>query len=390
MPCSRLLSPVLPLLLVFGSPALAQDLACEGAAGTLAASKHAQALQEGAPRSVSVRALKPGQHASWIPEVRAQRGLAPDGRYDQELEQAVAQYQAQLGFTPTGALDRATLMNLLPLSARYQARVAEHAAAQCRRVNLELARANPERFIEVNLASQVLTAYQRDAEGVASPVLVSRVIAGAVGTRTPLVDFSLWGLKFNPGWTPTPNILSRNIVKGGAVNRRWLASHNMRITNAQGQSVPVGEVTSRNWRQFRYSEPAGPGAALGAWKFETTSTQNIYLHDTPEKPKFERNERLASSGCVRVQDIEALARWAFDATVEGSTQDRLFGQLSASGKNVIKKLPAPIPVYLTYRLVDIGEEGQAVFYPDSYGQLPGPVTLSPEPDLEPAPAEAGA
>jgi murein L,D-transpeptidase YcbB/YkuD len=376
MPCSRLLYLVLPALLL-GSPALAQDLDCESHATAFAASMREQAEQEGDPRSVTVRALRPGQHATSLPLLREALGLPAEGRYDEELDQAVARYQAQLGFTPTGTLDRATLMNLLPLSARYQAQVAEHAAAQCRRVNQELARSRPVRFIEVNVASQTLTAYERDAEGVAVPVLVSRVIAGAETTRTPLADFSLWGLKFNPGWTPTPNILARNVVKGGTVNRRWLKSHNMRITNAQGQSVPASAVTAGNWRQFRYSEPAGPGAALGAWKFETTSTQNIYLHDTPEKPKFERNERLASSGCVRVQDIEALARWAFDAT-EGSAQERQFTQLSATGKSVIRKLPAPIPVYLTYRLVEANQDGQALFYPDSYRLVPGPVTLATE------------
>lgn len=374
---SRLLFPaLLPCLLAVSSHALAQDLPCEAAASTLAAQMTAEASQAPAPRPVkSLRTIRPGQSSPLVPQLRVSFGLPAEGGYDESLTRAIAQYQAQLGFTPTGVVDSPTLVNLLDLSASYRAKVAEQTAAQCRRVNQELARTRPARFVEVNIASQTLVAYERDAAGVAIEVLRSRVVAGAVGTKTPLDDFSMWALKFNPGWTPTPNILGRNVVKGGAVNHRWLKSHNMRITNSAGQVVSSGAVTASNWRQFRFSEPSGPRAALGAWKFETTSTQNIYLHDTPEKPKFERNERLASSGCIRVQDIEALARWAYDATEENTPQSKAFDQLSDKGNNTIKRLAAPIPVFLTYRLVDLDEQGQPVYFADGYGRGPGPVSV---------------
>jgi murein L,D-transpeptidase YcbB/YkuD len=369
----RLLLPLLlPLLAV---PCLAQDLPCEAAATALAVQMTTQAAQQPAPLSIKLRPLRPGQKAPWLPELRGRLGLEAEGGYDDALKQAIAENQAQLGFTPSGELDTPTLLNLLSLSARYRAQVAEQAAVACRRVNQELARTRPMRFIEVNIASQQLVAYERDTTGAAIEVMRSRVIAGGPATRTPLDDFTLWGLKFNPGWTPTSNILARNVVKGGAVNQRWLKSHSMHITNAAGQRVSTDAVTTGNWRQFRFTEPAGPGAALGAWKFETTSTQNIYMHDTPEKEKFERNERLASSGCVRVQDIEALARWAYNATEEGSAQSRAFDQLSESGKNTIKRLADKIPVYLTYRLVDWDTEGHVVYYADGYRRAPGPVTV---------------
>jgi murein L,D-transpeptidase YcbB/YkuD len=374
MPRIRLLLPAfLPFMIAI--PCAAQDLPCEAAATALATQMHAQAAQQPAPQAVKLRALKPGQRASWLPELRARLGLEVEGGYDAALEQAVAENQAQLGFTPTGALDSPTLLNLMALSAKYRAQVAEQAAVACRRVNTELARTLPSRFIEVNVAAQQLIAYERDERGVAVEVMRSRVIAGGTGTKTPLEDFTLWGLKFNPGWTPTSNILARNVVKGGSVNRRWLASHNMRITNSAGQKVSASEVTPSNWRQLRFSEPSGPGAALGAWKFETTSTQNIYMHDTPEKAKFERNERLASSGCVRVQDIEALARWAYDATEEGSAQANAFDKLSDTGKNTIKRLDTKIPVFLTYRLVDWDTDGHVVYFADGYGRAPAPVTV---------------
>lgn len=367
------------ILATVAVPGLAQDLPCEATSLALAAQMNAQAAQaaQAAPPATvkGLRTLRPGQSAPWLAQVRSRLGLDAEGGYDKALQQAIAENQAQLGLTPTGELDSPTVLNLIGLSARYRAQVADQAAAQCHRVNAELARTRPQRFVEVNVASQVLVAYERDASGAAFEVLRSRVIAGGTGTRTPLEDFSLWALKFNPGWTPTSNILSRNVIKGGTVNQGWLKSHHMRITDGSGRALSAGAVTPANWRQLHFSEPAGPGAALGAWKFETTSTQNIYMHDTPEKAKFERNERLASSGCVRVQDIEALARWAFDASDEGSARSAAFDQLSATGKNTVKRLAAPIPVYLTYRLVDIDDQAQAVYYADGYRRAPGPVTV---------------
>lgn len=374
---SRLLLPaLLPAMLAI--PCLAQGLPCEASATALAAQMNAQAAQQPAPLSIKLRPLRPGQTAPWLPELRGRLGLTAEGGYDAVLEQAISENQAQLGFSPTGELDSPTLLNLISLSARYRAQVAEQAAAACHRVNAELARSQPKRFIEVNVAAQQLVAYERDANGVATEVMRSRVVAGGTATRTPLEDFTLWGLKFNPGWTPTSNIIARNVVKGGAVNQHWLKSHHMSITNSSGQKVSAGDVTTGNWRQLHFSEPSGPGAALGAWKFETTSTQNIYMHDTPEKAKFERNERLASSGCVRVQDIEALARWAYNATEDGSVQSRAFDHLSDSGKNTVKRLTMPIPVFLTYRLVDWDAEGHAVYYADGYRRAPGPVTVEAE------------
>lgn len=362
----KLLFSAACLLACASVPAFAQ-LSCETQAAALAATAGDEARSAAPPVSVRVpRDLKRGQSSPLLPVVRESLGLPAAGGFDAALQAAVKQYQESLGFTPTGVLDAHTFINVMPLSAVYRASVAEKAVAQCRRVNEAVARARPAKFVEVNVAAQVLVAYERDAAGRYVEVLRSRVVAGAPKTETPLNDFSLWGLKFNPGWTPTTNILSRNVVKGGTVNGRWLASHQMHITDGAGRVVPSSQVTASNWKQFHYHQPAGPAAALGVLKFETSSNQNIYLHDTPEKEKFDWNVRLASSGCVRVQEIEGLARWAFDALEDGSAASQAFDRNMDTVKNGIKRLPAAIPVYLTYRLVDFGEQGEPVYYADGY------------------------
>lgn len=365
------------LLVTASAPAFAQ-LACQEQSTILAAQANME-TEEG--ESIAVRAprdLKRGQSSHLVPMIRESLGLSGAGGFDAELQSAVKAHQSELGFTPSGVLDSHTFMNVVPLSAQYRAKVAEKAAEQCRRVNEAVARARPSKFVEVNVASQTLVAYELDpTTGAAVEVLRSRVVAGAPSTQTPLNDFNLWGLKFNPGWTPTTNILSRNVVKGGSVNRRWLASHRMRITDANGDPVSASSVTSSNWRKFRYHEPAGPNAALGVLKLETSSNQNIYMHDTPEKSKFDWNVRLASSGCVRVQEIEQLARWATDALEEDTPAARAFDKNMETVKNGIKRLPATIPVYLTYRLVEFDEQGRTVYFADGYNRVGVPVTIAP-------------
>jgi len=363
------------LLVLASAPAFAQ-LPCEQLSLALAESSNQAAASAGEPTSVRLpRDLKRGQTSPLLPTVREALGLPAEGGFDAALQQAVKERQNALGFTPTGILDSHTILNVLPLSSHYQAKVAEAAATQCEHVNAQLAKAMPSKFVEVNLASQTLVAYEMDSSGQAAEVLRSRVVVGAPKTQTPMDDFTLWGLKFNPGWTPTNNILSRNVVRGGAVNSRWLASHQMRITDGNGNTVKSSEVTSSNWRKFRYHQPAGPSAALGVLKFETSSNQNIYMHDTPEKEKFDWNVRLASSGCVRVQEIDQLARWAFNALEEHSAACEAFDKYQETVKNGIKRLPQSIPVYFTYRLVDFQEENTPVFYADGYNRAGIPVSL---------------
>jgi murein L,D-transpeptidase YcbB/YkuD len=51
----------------------------------------------------------------------------------------------------------------------------------------------------------------------------------------------------------------------------------------------------------------GPGNALGQLKLDMPNRYNVYLHDTPMKELFSRDNRRQSHGCVRVQNPRELA-----------------------------------------------------------------------------------
>jgi murein L,D-transpeptidase YcbB/YkuD len=88
----------------------------------------------------------------------------------------------------------------------------------------------------------------------------------------------------------------------------------------------------------------------------------IFLHDTPAVGLFEKPIRAFSSGCVRVQQADQLARRLLDngdQPIEKSVDLPLL-----SGDTVITKLATPIEVYLTYFTSWVDDEGEVQFRPD--------------------------
>ena len=51
----------------------------------------------------------------------------------------------------------------------------------------------------------------------------------------------------------------------------------------------------------------GPASGLGQIKFEMENRFDVYLHDTPSKNLFSRDNRRISHGCIRVQNARELA-----------------------------------------------------------------------------------
>ena len=77
-------------------------------------------------------------------------------------------------------------------------------------------------------------------------------------------------------------------------------------------------------------------------KFMLPNYFGIYLHDSPEKEHFTKNELWISNGCVRVEDYKRLASWLFDGYVPKGRIPKVEEEVD---------LPKPVPVYMTYLTV---------------------------------------
>ncbi len=108
-------------------------------------------------------------------------------------------------------------------------------------------------------------------------------------------------------------------------------------------------------RLRRFPSPAN---SMGMMKFMLPNYFGIYLHDSPEKEHFTKNELWISNGCVRVEDYKRLrglaVRW-LGAQGQGS-----------EGRDEVD-LPKPVPVYMTYLTAQPTATG-VQFMTDHYGR----------------------
>jgi murein L,D-transpeptidase YcbB/YkuD len=109
---------------------------------------------------------------------------------------------------------------------------------------------------------------------------------------------------------------------------------------------------------------AGPKASLGFVKFDMPDPYSVYLHDTPARGLFDRDERARSHGCVRLQKPRELA--AAILAPQGYTLDTVNAAIAArTTKRIIPT--ADYTVYILYRTAEATPDGEASFHPDVYG-----------------------
>lgn len=252
---------------------------------------------------------------------------------DAEMLAALRAFQAAEGVAADGVVGPDTLaaLNLGPQDRARQLAV-----------NLErrrwLTRRPPSTRIDVNIAAARLTYIRDDA-----PVLVRRVVAGALGHETPMLEAAFTNLVVNPPWHVPASIAAREILPKGAA---YLAAHDMTVRGGRVVQAP------------------GPGSALGLVKFDMRNPHAIYLHDTPAKALFAAPDRWRSHGCVRVEGAVAFAQRLAQERGRGDE----FEAALASGQTRVVELGDAIPVRLLYHTADLDPVGGGLtFSRDAYG-----------------------
>jgi murein L,D-transpeptidase YcbB/YkuD len=97
---------------------------------------------------------------------------------------------------------------------------------------------------------------------------------------------------------------------------------------------------------------------MGVMKFMLPNYFGIYLHDSPEKEHFTKNELWISNGCVRLEDYKRLGRWLFNGDLPKGENPKVEQEVD---------LPRPVPVYMTYLTVQPSADGVR-FLADPYGR----------------------
>ena len=302
--------------------------------------------------------LKQGDKGERVAMLRQRLGRMFGDTFDAELTGAVKEYQRVHGLKPDGIVADATI-NSLNLGADHYERLLI--------VNLERARRLPSerespRYVLVDAGSARLWMYENGR-----PVDSMKVIVGSNDTKTPMMAAVMRYASLNPYWNVpedlTRTIVARNVLKEGIT---YLSERDYEVFADFNEDSPTIDPATVDWqavadgtKEVRVRRGPGPWNSMGQIKFMMPNDYGIYLHDTPDKSLFDKDDRWISNGCIRVEDAKRLASWLYGAMptpATGQPEERV-------------DLPDPVPVYITYLTAGADNRG-VVFRPDRYDRDP--------------------
>lgn len=176
----------------------------------------------------------------------------------------------------------------------------------------------------------------------------SRVIVGKPNTQTPVFSDQMEHIIVNPSWSIPPSILKNEILP--------------KLAQDPDYAAKLGYQVYRSGKSISVRQPPGERNALGLIKFMFPNEHAVYLHDTPNRTLFGRDQRALSHGCVRVDQPFRLAEILL--ADQGYDEPRLRSMVG-SGERMIK-LAKPLPVHLTYFTLKMGENGEIEKITDIY------------------------
>jgi murein L,D-transpeptidase YcbB/YkuD len=212
--------------------------------------------------------------------------------------------------------------------------------------NLERQRWLPRRLppdrVWVNVPDQMLVLYRDDM-----PVFTTRVVVGEEVERkqSPELQAMIEGAFLNPPWVIPADIVEAELLPKLDQDPEFLVRNNIVL-------LPNGEA----------EQAPGPTAGLGVIMFDMPNRFDVYLHDTPDKTAFERENRRISNGCIRVQKPLELAALVMDEKLD------VIHEKVATGETLRKPVARPMPVFLLYHTAFASADGALQIRPDFYGR----------------------
>jgi L,D-transpeptidase YcbB len=351
--------PDMEALLAFGSPAEAlrslqrRNVIYEGLRAGLARyrSQWSELPQITLPHGPTLTAGSRGERVALLRQrLGADVAGADSQHFDAQLGQAVQEFREAHGLAPLPIADRETIDALNAGAVHFE---------QIIIANMDRVRGLPldgSRYVLVDTAGAELRLIENGRQ-----VDAMRAVVGAPGTETPKLAGFIRFAVVNPYWNVPPDLVRQSIAPQvlrqgrGALARRNLAlfpdwQSTMRLDPQEVDWAAVAQGREDVWvRQL----PGGDNM-MGDVKFMLPNSLGIYLHDTPRKSDFRRTDRRLSSGCVRVEDADRLARWLFQGR-----------QIMTGDPTPEKRIDVPdlVPVFITY-LTAVPEGGGIRFRPD--------------------------
>jgi murein L,D-transpeptidase YcbB/YkuD len=282
-------------------------------------------------------------------------------RFDKNLASAVKHFQHRHGLEEDSLVGKETLAELnVPVEKRIDQL----------QLSMERWRWYPDslgdRFLMVNIPAFTLTVVESGSRVDRIPVIV-----GKKNRQTPIMSDQMTYIEFNPYWNIPQKITRKDILPKIKHDPAYLINQGIRVFDSWDQHAQALDPTGIDWNSvsadyFPYRLRQDPSRlnALGQIKFMFPNPKSIYIHDTPGKSLFSRQQRTFSSGCVRIETPFTLAFELLND--QGWNLDRL-KTVTGREKPVSVVLKEPIPVHLVYFTAWVDEDQTVNFRKDIYG-----------------------
>jgi murein L,D-transpeptidase YcbB/YkuD len=301
--------------------------------------------------------LKAGATGERVALLRQRLGLGGDGAYDAALAARVKEFQAVHGLKDDGIAGAGTIEALNRGAEYYEQLII---------INMERAKRLPapeeqRKYAVVDAGNARLSLWENGRK-----VDEMKIVVGKAETATPMMAAYIKYASVNPYWNVPPelvrNLIGPRIVAQGV---SYLTDREYQVLTSYGEDAQVLDPTTIDWQavvdgrqEVRLRRLPSPANSMGMMKFMLPNYFGIYLHDSPEKDHFTKNELWISNGCVRVEDYKRFASWLFDGYVPKGRDPKVEQEVD---------LPKPVPVYMTYLTAQPTSNG-VQFLPDHYGR----------------------
>jgi murein L,D-transpeptidase YcbB/YkuD len=302
-------------------------------------------------------ALKIGMSGPRVAALRERLGLSAGGKYDAALAAQVKAFQSVHAIKPDGIAGAGTI-DALNRGAQYYEQIIL--------INLERARRLPapeeqHKYLLVDAGDARLSMWQNGRK-----VDEMKVVVGKAETATPMMAAYIRYADVNPYWNVPPELV-RSLIGPRVLAQgiKYLTDREYQVLTDYSDDAQIIDPRSVDWeavvngsQDVRLRRLPSPANSMGMMKFMLPNYFGIYLHDSPEKEHFTKNELWISNGCVRLEDYKRVARFLFDGIVPQGRNPKVEEHAN---------LPQPIPVYMTYLTAQPTPDG-VQFMPDHYGR----------------------
>jgi murein L,D-transpeptidase YcbB/YkuD len=311
--------------------------------------KYRQMEKKGGWKSIALdpkfKSYKVGDSSTTIAQIRQRlflsNDIATDSKsaiYDKTLATGILKYNKRIGNAASTVILPELIKDLnVPVTERIKTLIVN--MERCRWLSNDVTKTKE--LIAINIPAYELT-YFRNGK----PELRSDVVVGKVMNKTVVFSAPMKYIVFSPYWNIPESILQKEVLPGIEKNPNYLEEHDM------------------EWNKENVRQKPGPKNSLGLIKFLFPNSNAIYLHDTPAKSLFNKEDRAFSHGCIRVAKPIDLAVHILKNDKDWN-REKIEAAMN-SGEETWYTLKNKIPVYIGYFTAWVDTEGTIHFYQDVY------------------------